>query len=119
MFVNKFKEKYDGLYRVVQVNENGVTYELRKDNIGHVMRAHHVLWRPYNLAPDYISNNPVYQLLVTGLDRGVVECSESDNYNESAYISTDETTETSTVDISSWLDMDSFEGFQPNDTWLE
>lgn len=52
---NKFLSKYIGPYKVVLVNQNGVTYELMSVvNDNKIVRAHHSQLKAYIRPPDYL-----------------------------------------------------------------
>ena len=59
--VNKLKAKYEGPFRVKEVNENGVTYKLISLEDQREIKAHHrqlVLWKE---PPNYIKECPKYK----------------------------------------------------------
>ena len=57
--VNKFKSNYSGPFRIIRVNENGVTYLLFDERNNKEIRAHHNYLALYNELPSYISDNAV------------------------------------------------------------
>ena len=57
LVINKFRERYEGPYKVVKVNRNRVTYEL-EDADGSVLRAHHKQLKKYH-PPNKIDHGPL------------------------------------------------------------
>lgn len=60
----KFDPKYDRPYRVIKVNENGLTYLLRSIMSEAEVRAHHRQPIPWYEPPKYIGTHPRYQQIV-------------------------------------------------------
>ena len=69
---NKFLNKYKGPYRIHKVNGNGLTYEVRSESDGSVVRAHHTQLRPYKPTPSYIRESSIYNKLMN-------DCLDDDN----------------------------------------
>ena len=61
---NKFLERFEGPYRVTEVNRNQVTYQLEHSVTGAQARAHHVQLRPFHLPPRYLLTHPSYERIV-------------------------------------------------------
>ena len=52
---HKLSQKFDGPFVIKKVQQNGVTYEIGKENSSDSIRAHHKQLRPWRRLPDYIS----------------------------------------------------------------
>ena len=68
----KFAERFQGPYRVVDVNPNQVTYVIEHCETGKLTRAHHSQLRRFHSPPQYLLSHPTYlslvQLFNDGLD---------------------------------------------------
>lgn len=118
--VNKFKPRFDGPYEVVTVNDNGVSYRIRRVSDGSELPAHHsqlIIWRR---PPEYLNIDETVILSDHGVDDhaftdGGPECDESICSNS---LFTSDNSVSSSVD-SLWSDScsSSFSGFaaQPMD----
>ena len=58
--VNKLSPVFAGPYRVITVNDNGMTYRIEHKETKIVSRAHHTQLRKYRTPPDYILSHPCY-----------------------------------------------------------
>ena len=61
---NKFCDRFQGPFEVVQVNQNGVTYLIRDCATGEIIRAHHGQLRKYLEPPKYLVDHPAYPSLL-------------------------------------------------------
>ena len=61
---NKFRDKYNGPFKVIRVNSNTVSYLLLDESNGREIRAHHNDLTLYRKPPAYISNNIIFRELI-------------------------------------------------------
>ena len=61
---NKFKQRFQGPYVVIKVNQNGVTYQVKDSTTAAIFRAHHGQLKSYVEVPRYIKRHPYYQQTV-------------------------------------------------------
>ncbi|KAB7495444.1 hypothetical protein Anas_13098 [Armadillidium nasatum] len=54
--VNKFRPRYYGPYKIIQVHPNRVTYIIEADHLGKQYRVHHRQLRKWKLPPEYLRN---------------------------------------------------------------
>ena len=59
--VHKLSDKFDGPFKIVKVNDNGVTYQILNEGTQTIIRAHHSKLRFYKQAPKYIRINSRYK----------------------------------------------------------
>ena len=57
---NKFSANFNGPLEVINVDSNGVTYQLKHCKTGLISRAHHSKLRAYRPPPQYIKNHPYF-----------------------------------------------------------
>lgn len=55
--LNKFKPRYYGPYKIVQIQSNNVTYIIESVKTGKQYRAHHRQLRRWKIPPDYLRND--------------------------------------------------------------
>ena len=63
---NKFKERFEGPFEVIKVNQNGITYQIRECETGSCFRAHHGQLKKYIQPPKYLVRHPAYSMLQGG-----------------------------------------------------
>ncbi|KAB7507972.1 hypothetical protein Anas_06471 [Armadillidium nasatum] len=54
--INKFRPRYYGPYKIIQVHPNRVTYIIEADHLGKQYRVHHRQLRKWKLPPEYLRN---------------------------------------------------------------
>ena len=54
LVANKFSAKYEGPFRVVKVQDNGVSYEIKMDNENTILKSHHSKLRNWRELPESI-----------------------------------------------------------------
>ncbi|KAL7631326.1 UNVERIFIED_CONTAM: hypothetical protein RMT77_018372 [Armadillidium vulgare] len=59
--LNKFRPRYYGPYKVIQIQSNGVTYVIESEKDGRQCRVHHKQLRKWKVPPEYLRNSPVFQ----------------------------------------------------------
>ena len=76
--LNKFKPRYYGPYKIVQIQSNNVTYIIESVKTGKQYRAHHRQLRRWKIPPDYLRNDPIFQQYAMDLDDDVLPASQDE-----------------------------------------
>lgn len=71
---NKLSKTFTGPYKVIKVNDNGITYQLMDESTAAVIRAHHSKLRIYRKVPAYIARHPLYKDLCGNASEAVDGC---------------------------------------------
>ena len=121
---NKLEPNYKGPFKVLKVNNNGVTYQLFDECSGNVIRAHHTDLHLFKIPPSYVSDHPFYKLMnniktddmvVVGTGTAVLDVGVSSSEDPHVCeLGTDQfgITDSSSVDSLS----ESFSGFESEDS---
>jgi hypothetical protein len=115
---NKFKPKYDGPFEVIKINDNKVTYKIRKIDNGQVILAHHSQLIRWNKAPPYLQGYPEYRAAIAEGDpnypeKRVTTADEVDDArSESSFTSSSTDDDYSYESIAFSSESEDFSGFE-------